>query len=104
MSVRVGLIGLLLFLTIIGGNQGARILGVFPFFARSHYILGSTLMKGFAEAGHDVTMISPFKEKNPPKGGNWTEILVDNIFEAIMSKYINYLKPYCIHIMYMDSK
>lgn len=87
MGARVGLVGFLLFLTVIGGNQGARILGVFPFFARSHYILGSTLMKGFAEAGHDVTIIAPFTEKNPPKGGKWNEIMVDNIFDAIKSRY-----------------
>ncbi|XP_018579882.1 UDP-glucuronosyltransferase 2B10-like [Anoplophora glabripennis] len=59
------------------------LVGVFPFGAPSHYILGSTLMKGLTEAGHDVTMISPFKEKNPPKGGKWTEIIIDELMEPI---------------------
>ncbi|XP_018579875.1 UDP-glucuronosyltransferase 2B15-like [Anoplophora glabripennis] len=88
MSARIGFFSfLVLFLTIIGKNEGARILGVFPFFAPSHYILGSTLMKGLAEAGHDVTIISPFKEKNPPKGGKWTEIIVENTLEAVMKSF-----------------
>ncbi|XP_018579880.1 UDP-glucuronosyltransferase 2B10 [Anoplophora glabripennis] len=88
MSARVSL--LLLFLGIINGNQGARILGVFPFGAPSHYILGSTLMKGLAEAGHDVTIISPFKEKNPPKGGKWTEIILDDLMEPLKKLFIKH--------------
>lgn len=44
-----------------------KILGVFPVDSPSHYILGSTLMKALAEKGHEVTIIAPFTEKNPPK-------------------------------------
>lgn len=74
---------LFLFLTTVNYSQGAKILGVFPFAAPSHYMLGSALMKGLAESGHDVTMISPFSEKDPPKGGIWREIVIDEAMVAM---------------------
>ncbi|KAG5883246.1 hypothetical protein JTB14_000035 [Gonioctena quinquepunctata] len=62
-------------------NDGARILGVFPMPAPSHFIVESALMRGLAEAGHDVTLISPFREKNPPKNGSWREIILEGFYE-----------------------
>lgn len=62
-----------------------RILGVFPVPTRSHYILGATFMKALAEAGHDVTIIAPFKEDQFPslsKNGSYREIVLDGIEEA----------------------
>lgn len=48
--------------------EAYKILGVFPADSRSHYVLGSRLMKALAEKGHDVTIVAPYTEKNPPKG------------------------------------
>jgi hypothetical protein len=31
-------------------------------------------MKGLAEKGHDVTVISPYPEKDPPKNGSYVDI------------------------------
>lgn len=56
-----------------------KILGVFPFAAHSHYALGSRLMKALAEKGHDVTIITPYREKNPPK--NYREIFLSGFVE-----------------------
>ncbi|CAG9834237.1 unnamed protein product [Diabrotica balteata] len=58
-----------------------KILGVFPFGAPSHYFLGNELMKGLASAGHDVTMITVFEEKNPPKNGSYRQIILDGVME-----------------------
>ncbi|XP_058123356.1 UDP-glycosyltransferase UGT5-like [Anopheles ziemanni] len=46
-------------------TDGARILGIFPTSARSHYIVGSALMKELARRGHQVTVINPFPQKKP---------------------------------------
>lgn len=62
-----------------------RILGVFPVPTRSHYFLGSALMKALAEVGHDVTIIAPFKDDQLPslsKNGSYREITLDGIEEA----------------------
>lgn len=64
----------------LANNAGAyRILGIFPASAYSHYALASRLMKALAEKGHDVTVISPFKEKNPPK--SYREIVLTKFVE-----------------------
>ncbi|CAH1375671.1 hypothetical protein MTP99_017082 [Tenebrio molitor] len=67
----LSLISLIVLLKI---TECARILGIFPTSGRSHYILGSSLMKGLAEKGHDVTVISPYPEKDPPKNGSYVDI------------------------------
>ncbi|KAF5289137.1 hypothetical protein FQR65_LT02027 [Abscondita terminalis] len=74
--------------------EGARILGVYPFPAYSHYQLGDVIFKELAKKGHQVTVISPFKEKNPPD--NFSQILVDGLLEkskamkASLLEQINY--------------
>ncbi|KAJ8928778.1 hypothetical protein NQ314_018636 [Rhamnusium bicolor] len=44
--------------------------------APSHYFLGNALARGLAEVGHDVTMVSPFEEKNPPKKGKYRSVIL----------------------------
>ena len=66
----------------------AKILGVFTAPGRSHYILGSTLMKALAEKGHDVTVISSFGEKEPPKTkGTYRDIVVTELLENMKGKF-----------------
>ncbi|KAF5289139.1 hypothetical protein FQR65_LT02029 [Abscondita terminalis] len=62
--------------------QTANILGVYPFPSHSHYGLGNTIFKELANRGHNVTVISPFKEIDPPQ--NYKQILVDNLIEKII--------------------
>ena len=66
-------------LLITSGAQCAKILAIFPMGAPSHYILGSTLLRGLAEKGHDVTMISPFSEKTPPSNGSYRDIVLTGV-------------------------
>ncbi|CAH0545937.1 unnamed protein product [Brassicogethes aeneus] len=47
--------------------KSAKILGVFPMHAHSHYTLGITLMKELVSRGHEVTFISAYQQKNPIK-------------------------------------
>lgn len=55
---------------------GYRFLGVLPIPSKSHYYIGHNLLKGLAEEGHDVTVISPFKEKKPIK--NYKEVFLEH--------------------------
>ena len=79
-------ITLFVFAVTLCAVQSARILGIFPLPGKSHYILGSSLMRALAEHGHDVTVINPFGEKNPPKG-KYRDILLPEIIESVESKY-----------------
>jgi UDP:flavonoid glycosyltransferase YjiC (YdhE family) len=80
-------ITILLFSTTAFLTNGAKILGIFPLPGRSHYILGSSLLRELAERGHDVTMISCFSEKEPPKNGTYRDVVVSGLLEAIQEKH-----------------
>lgn len=45
---------------------GYRILGIFPHVGKSHSYAFEPLMRGLAEKGHEVTVISHFPLENPP--------------------------------------
>nr|AVT42224.1 UDP-glucuronosyltransferase 40AE2 [Lissorhoptrus oryzophilus] len=81
---------ILLFL-LFGLNyvKSYRILGVFPMAAGSHHLLASKLMKGLAEAGHDITMISPYKLKSPPKNGTFTDIVLEELVDDFDERVLN---------------
>jgi glucuronosyltransferase len=44
-----------------------RILGLFPHPGISHFHFFQPVMKALAEAGHEVTVVSHFPEKDPPQ-------------------------------------
>lgn len=56
---------LILALGLIECANGLRILGIFPHLGASHFRFFQPIMKRLAEVGHQVTVISPFPEKNP---------------------------------------
>ncbi|XP_062541390.1 uncharacterized protein LOC134209418 [Armigeres subalbatus] len=80
MEVFAGL--LLAFMSIAGldHTDAARILGVFPTPSKSHWILGSALLKELALDGHEVTDVSPFKLAKPPANYHHVEIETDYEF------------------------
>ena len=61
--------------------DGAKILGVFPFPARSHLIVQKALMLELARRGHEVTILTHFLEKQPV--ANLTEIYLETGFENL---------------------
>lgn len=62
----------LLTVAFINVADSAKILGIFPMMAYSHYILGNKLLKELAKQGHEITVITAFPEKSPSK--NWKDI------------------------------
>lgn len=46
-------------------SDGLRILGLFPFQMRSHFVMCEELMRGLAERGHQVDVYSHFPLKRP---------------------------------------
>jgi len=77
--MKVTIVSVFLCAIIVSNVSGYKILGVFHPPAKSHYIVGHALMKGLAEAGHEVTIITPFKEKNPIK--NYEEVYLKHSLE-----------------------
>ncbi|XP_050314658.1 UDP-glycosyltransferase UGT5-like [Anthonomus grandis grandis] len=69
-----------LFLRVNYG-ECARILGIFPVAGKSINILSNRLMKGLADAGHEVVVISSLKNKLPILNGSYTDIHLSGISE-----------------------
>jgi glucuronosyltransferase len=65
---------LLALLMLFTGSYCARILGVFPFPAKSHMIIQRVLMLELARRGHHVTEVTPFMESKIVP--NYTQIEV----------------------------
>lgn len=42
-----------------------KFLGILHTSAKSHFIVGSSLMRALAEQGHEVYVMSPFPQKKP---------------------------------------
>ncbi|KAF5289140.1 hypothetical protein FQR65_LT02030 [Abscondita terminalis] len=69
----------LCFVVVISTVENAKILGVFPYISYSNYLLGDTIFKELLKKGHEITVITPFKEKNPMK--NYSQISVESLLE-----------------------
>lgn len=52
-----------------------NILGVLQSASKSHYIIGHAIMKALAQDGHQVTVMTPFKEKYPVP--NYEEVYLE---------------------------
>ena len=56
---------LLIIIWLTNTSESLRILGIFPFQAKSHFVIFESLMKGLAKKGHEVDVYSHFPLKNP---------------------------------------
>ncbi|XP_072381846.1 UDP-glycosyltransferase UGT5-like [Diabrotica undecimpunctata] len=56
-----------------------NVLLVFPGLSHSHFKLGNSLGRALAKSGHEVTVVSPFEDKNPPSG--YSEVMLTGFLE-----------------------
>ncbi|ETN67850.1 glucosyl/glucuronosyl transferase [Anopheles darlingi] len=75
---------LVVLLACVAPLEAYRILCVYPSSGRSHVLIGQALLKGLAERGHEVTMVSPFKLSKPVS--NYREIVVPKVDLSDMTK------------------
>lgn len=69
----------------INYNQvnGLKVLGIIPFPSKSHFAIGNGIIESLVDAGHEVTVMSPYPQrKNRP---NYNEIDVSKILEIFES-------------------
>lgn len=65
-----------------------KILAIFPFGSVSHHIIGEATLRALVEAGHEVTMISALKTKNPTE--NFKEIIIPDPMKIIMKGFVQF--------------
>lgn len=78
----------------LASTQGYRILGLFPFQGKSHFVMFENLMKGLAKKGHRVDVISQYPLKEPFV--NYTDLIVipqernivNNVSYEFVSKFV----------------
>ncbi|XP_031829094.1 UDP-glycosyltransferase UGT5 [Nomia melanderi] len=64
------LFGLICLWAVLTTCQGYRILGLFPFNGKSHFVMFEQMMKALARKGHHVDVVSTFPLKKPYKNYN----------------------------------
>jgi glucuronosyltransferase len=65
-------------------STGAKILGIFPFHAKSHFFVASTLLRELANRGHEVTVITHIPQTE--KADNYTDIIVKTSLRDIIKE------------------
>jgi glucuronosyltransferase len=69
----------LIFLSAACSISGLKVLGVVPFGSTSHFKIGHSIVKTLANAGHDVTVISPYPQHNKIK--NYRDVDCSSVLE-----------------------
>ncbi|XP_031635700.1 UDP-glucuronosyltransferase 1-3-like [Contarinia nasturtii] len=64
----------LMFVLAISTTSSLNILGLFPYPGESHFKFFHPIMRGLADAGHKVTVVSHFPDKNAPE--NYNDLLL----------------------------
>lgn len=66
MVSRLPLLSALFIVALIAPSESLRVLGLFPHPGVSHFHFFHPIMRGLADAGHDITVVSHFPDKNAP--------------------------------------
>lgn len=78
----------------------SNVLGLFPFGSKSHFTVFNSLMLELASRGHNVVVVSPFKDKS--HRGNYTAINIETIKQQLVDAFsvdIFHTIPASVHQM-----
>lgn len=82
-------IALMVTLVLLSGHaESAKIVCVFPTASKSHVLGAQALLKELALRGHEVTMVSAFPLKNPPKNYRDVYVPIEDAFSTIMNDFM----------------
>lgn len=90
-KAKLSVIALILLLSQQAHVNGLRVLGLFFHPGLSHFHFFHPVLRGLAEAGHEVTVVSHFPDSNPPKNYKdvplqKTEVLINAIDFEVKNK------------------
>ncbi|KAH8261354.1 hypothetical protein KR044_007860 [Drosophila immigrans] len=68
-------------LSEIKSARGAKILAVYAFPGKYHYMMHTALIRELVESGHQVTMIAAFSLESQRLGSNYTELLIEPVYD-----------------------
>lgn len=64
---------------ILTSINALNILGIVPFGSNSHFAIGNSIIKTLHRSGHNVTIMSPYRQKE--KLENFQEVDVSSVLE-----------------------
>uniref|UniRef100_A0A182LTR0 Uncharacterized protein n=1 Tax=Anopheles culicifacies TaxID=139723 RepID=A0A182LTR0_9DIPT len=73
---------------LVGHAESAKIVCVFPTASKSHVLGAQALLKELALRGHEVTMVSAFPLKRPPKNYRDIYVPIEDAFSTIMNDFM----------------
>lgn len=76
---------LLIFLMLFSVTCGLKVLGIFHYAMKSHYLIGSSIVNSLLDAGHNVTAITHYKPDKPSK--NYRVVQIPDNLEPLKSLY-----------------
>ncbi|XP_053964603.1 UDP-glucosyltransferase 2-like [Anastrepha ludens] len=80
-KIFIGLLVLAILLAATPPSNGARILAVYSFPGKSHFMMHRALMSELIKNGHQVTMITAYTMASLNLGCNYTEILIEPVYD-----------------------
>uniref|UniRef100_A0A0A1WUQ4 Ecdysteroid UDP-glucosyltransferase n=1 Tax=Zeugodacus cucurbitae TaxID=28588 RepID=A0A0A1WUQ4_ZEUCU len=80
-KILFGLLALAVLAAQAPATDGAKILAVYAFPGKSHYIMHRVLINELIKHGHEITMITAFTLEPQKLGKNYTEILIEPVYD-----------------------
>ncbi|XP_034669406.1 UDP-glucuronosyltransferase 2B17 [Drosophila subobscura] len=90
-------LSLLLVISLTGTVSSLKILGMFAHPAISHFKFFHPIMRGLAEVGHSVDVVSPFPDKAPPTGYTDYKLPSSNLSDMIPMTEFERPLPFLFH-------
>ena len=93
---------------LTGEMNAARILGIFPLGAKSHFGISEAILKSLHAAGHEVTMATPYPSGNEIENFKYITInesiydgqaRIENFIDMSLNYAIKHVVQYCRHVM-----
>ncbi|XP_017073251.2 LOW QUALITY PROTEIN: UDP-glycosyltransferase UGT5 [Drosophila eugracilis] len=83
--------------------EGSKILAVYAFPGKSHFMMHTALMRELVESGHQVTMISAFSLEKEKLGSNYTEILIEPVYDFWHDVKLNFGAQHLFELTRMNN-
>ncbi|XP_052842197.1 UDP-glycosyltransferase UGT5 [Drosophila gunungcola] len=83
--------------------ETSKILAVYAFPGKSHFMMHKALMRELVESGHQVTMVTAFSLEKEQLGSNYTEILIEPVYDFWHDVKLNFGAQHLFELTRMNN-
>ncbi|XP_030378430.1 UDP-glucuronosyltransferase isoform X2 [Scaptodrosophila lebanonensis] len=84
-------------------TRASKILAVYAFPGKSHYMMHTALIRELIANGHQVTMIAAFSLESQKLGSNYTEILIEPVYDFWHDVKLSFGAQHLFELTRMDN-